>query len=89
MTGNLDVEMLTIFADQSPTNNAATGQRGRAVDSLNCSVGTGTVVVDDEVSFVGSDGEGASGIKNDVDDVGARTASRGELRRSQGRNRIE
>jgi hypothetical protein len=35
-------------------------QRGRAIDSLNRSIGTGTVVVNDEVSFVVSDGEGAS-----------------------------
>jgi hypothetical protein len=50
MARDLDVEMLIIFADQ----------RGRAIDSLNRSIGTGTVVVNDEVSFVVSDGEGAS-----------------------------
>ena len=38
MAGDLEMEMLSVFADECPTNDAATDQRGRAVDGLDCRI---------------------------------------------------
>jgi hypothetical protein len=71
MTGDVEMEMLTIFADECPTNDATAAQRGRTVNGLDHGVRVGAVMVDDEVAFVVSDGESTASVEYDVNDVGA------------------
>ena len=75
MARDFDMKMLSVFANQCPANNTATSQGGRAVDGLNLGViAERTFVVNDKISFVMGDSESTSGVEDNVDNVGIRTA---------------
>jgi hypothetical protein len=67
LTRDKKMHLSAILAEQSPTNEAIAGQSGRFVDSLNLS--DGAFVVGDEIAPIRCDGEGATCVKGDVDDI--------------------
>ena len=68
MTGDAKVEVRAIFADECPADDAISRHLGGSVYGLDLT--HGALEIFDEVGAVGSDREGAAGVKDDVDDVG-------------------
>jgi hypothetical protein len=67
------IHLGTIRADLGPTGNAGTSDSGGSIDGLDLS-GVRCVIVGDKIAAIGSDGESAPGIEDDIDNVMARVA---------------
>ena len=67
MTGNVEVHVLSIFADQGPASDAGPSHGGGTIDGLD--LANVALLVGDKVAPIGSDGEGAAGFDNDINNV--------------------
>jgi hypothetical protein len=74
VAGDLNVKVLSIFTNESPTNEPTASQWSKPVDSLDHDMLVRwAFMIDDEVTSIRGDGESASGIEYDVDDFGVGT----------------
>ena len=68
VTWDEEIHLNVVLADESPTDDAGASDSGGSVNGLNCADGA-AFSVGNEIATIGSDGEGTSSIKYDIDDV--------------------